>query len=245
MPSKTNIVAAVVILLLALVVLFQRTQLTNAQDQEAASTAAYKAIRSQISVRVADGIAEFKKAAPEIGVQDLVRDPQFETLSKDQQSFYRELAPKAKGFVAAARVKVVKRDSIHQEVRVPVLDTTATELRMRRGQVASFSDTTKAFKWHALVTVDVPVKLDLKYTYKPTFTTTFERDPKTHGTVVKLAVNDPDMQVSDIQSIVVPAEERDRTRVGKWLYKHRGVFRAVGAAVVFTAGVVGGVLLAH
>lgn len=246
MPNKSTAVAVLLIVLLSLLSLYQQDQLVLLRREDENREQAFAALHSQISKRVSDGIAEYKKNAPEIGAHDLVNSPEFKTLTHDQQAFYKGLRAKGAGLVSAVRVVTIKRDTVHAEAHVTETQSaSAAEVCFVRGDVAQFADTSRAFKWSANVTFDSPAKLDLRYTYKPTFTTTFERDRNTHATVVKFSVNDPDMQVQDIQSIVVPAEERDRTRVGKWLYDRRAVLRAVGAGVIFSAGVAGGVMVAR
>lgn len=238
--NHKNIALIVMAALIALLSFGLVVSMNTLRNQEAYTTRtvnAYAALNSSIDKRIKDGVATYTKAAPEITIDEILKSPAFKNLSVEQQAFYKGMQADRNNLIAATQAALSKRDTVYIVTKIrEAAGSTDSTVSFKRNSIVNFADTTKALKWNASVTLNNPLAYRMQYTYNPIIKTTFKRN-KDKSTLVEYTINDPDMKVNSIQSIVIPVDQQmHRTLVGRWLYKNQRVFRAVGLGTAFGAG---------
>lgn len=245
--TRKNVILLVLIALLVALgygFVITRNTLQNERADNARTALAYAALDAKIEKRIKDGVATYSKPAPEITVDDILNSPAFKNMSAEQRKYYQSLQTDKRQLIASVQAKLAKHDTVY--VSAPVKESAGSSdstVSFKRNTVVAFQDTSKALKWNASITLNNPLAYHMRYTYDPVITTTFKRN-KDRSTLVEYSIDDPQMEVKSIQSIVIPlADQEHNTAVGKWLYNNRKVLRAVGAGVVFSGGVIVGAKL--
>lgn len=194
-----------------------------------------------------NGILASKKA-PEMDPDQLVKNSiLFKSLSEENQKWIKEIAGNRK-LILASKVQMALKDSTIARLKrikpgIPGKGNDSTLYCYNDNDIMEFSDSSKKFKWKAEVILGDTVDLKLVYNYDLDIKTTFERE-KDKSITVKYMINDSSVNVTDIKSFVIPAEIQGKSKVGKWLYKNKKTFRAIGTGIIFGLGTVFGVLIA-
>jgi hypothetical protein len=199
------LMALTAILSIGLVMQIQSS--SNIKDELRRKEVAYAALTTEVKVlKDKDGKDVFQKSVPEITPKDIMESPIYKQLDVKTQQYYKELS-KQKGLLASAQAEI----KVLKKVRIPVYvepaDQSDSTITFVKGSTAEFSDTTGALKWAGVLTIDSPLTLDLTTEYNPTIQTDFIRQ-KDKSIVVNIKIDDPDVTVTKVNSIVIPAEKK-------------------------------------
>lgn len=246
LPSETILLGVVILLL------FFNVKSCNDRSYDKKSTdqmvRTIAALNDTIKViKTENGILASKKA-PEMDPDQLVRNSVlFKSLSEENQKWIKEIAGNRK-LILASKVQMALKDSTIARLKrfrpsEQGHGDDSTLYCYHDNDIMEFSDSTKKFKWKAEVMLGDTVDMKLVYNYDLDIKTTFERE-KDNSITVKYSINDSAVNVTDIKSFVIPPEIQGKTRVGKWLYKNKKTFRAIGTGIIFGLGTVFGVLIA-
>lgn len=195
------------------------------------------ALNDTIKLSIKNGIQTYSKAAPEIDINDILNSNIYNSLTQDQQKFYNEIS-KLKGLVSASNAKLSIQDSILKTLSLnnsEYKDLTDSTITFKRGTNITFNDTSTNMKWSSNIIIDKNMSMNLNWMYKLNITTTFTRD-KNKQLFVNYKIDDPKVKITSLESIKIPNEIEGKTMVGKFLYKNRKTFRAVGATALFLGG---------
>lgn len=202
-----------------------------------------KALNDSITVTVKDGYTQYSKLTPEIDLKDLLNSEFFNTLSKEQQEFYRELK-QIKGLISATQIELKKQgqsiDNIVANQNPGIIDSNTISFEL--GTVLNFKerDTTKKLQWKSDVTLNDEISIVMFYEYDVNILTTYER--QRDGTiVVNYKIDDPELIVQSMNNFIIPVQERKGMK--KFWDKNKGWIRPVGLITTFVGGVVVGVIL--
>lgn len=193
-----------------------------------------KALNDTLTVKINGQTAIWTKLTPEINLDELINSEYFNSLSAEQQKYYKDLK-NIKGLIASTQTQLEKQGKILETLKVQYSNLTKDTISFKRGHELTWSekDTTKKLQWNSKVTLDSITTFDFDYKYNVDITTNFVRN-KDKSIKVEYILNDPDLKLNYNNSFIIPQEQRTKwqkfwDKNGKWL-------RPVGAAVIFGAG---------
>lgn len=246
--KKTGIIIAIILFLLMFIGnVFLINKVMNQDEKFDRYEQSISALSDSVHHSIKNGLDVYSQKAPEIAIKDLVNSEYFKTLSAEQQKFYNDLK-NIKGLIAATKIELEKQGHLLDEINKGTIETDSTGkqfIKFALNDSLNFheKDLNKKFQWTSKVLLSKPVKFEFDYTYKPTITTTFERQ-KDKTIVVNYAIDDPDLKANKIQNFIIPIEEDKRGPLAKWLNKNKAPIITIGAVGVFGAGIYTGIKLA-
>lgn len=176
------------------------------------------------------------------GVGDLMNSEFFKTLSKDQQAYYKEIS-KVKGLMTAmqldleiVKAKVLKIPIDPKDIENGDVVITDTTITFNRGYVLSVDDSTSTLKSEVEITMDNPLQVSFKHTFKPVMDIQVVERKKNGDVVVKVKFNDPDISVTEEKLFTVPYQKEDCN----FMCKMGKVAKGVG---IFVGGVLVGIVI--
>ena len=191
-----------------------------------------QALNDSITVIHTKTDTDGSKHVVEANLTDINNPKVFNTLNPNQKKFYYELGKKD-GLIAAASVTFDKSGNDVNTTKGGVVNKDSICFKI--GDTLSFkSDTSKKMNWKASVVFNVPNKFNIKYDYKLSVLSTFERQ-KDKSIVVKYRLDDPTIKLDDINAFIIPTENKSKLR--KWFDNNRGLFEMIGGGALFGAGI--------
>jgi len=201
------------------------------------------ALNDSITKTVNDNFVTYSKQSVQMDLSSLTNSEYFKTLNKQQQNYYKELN-KIKGLLSStqAELEMIREFSQTQNTPSTIKNDSIT---FKQGQVINFSNESDSsnLKYNAKITLDKPVKFDLKYKYNLNIQTSYIRQ-KDKSILVKYKFDDPNITVNDMNNFIIPPNT-PTTKIGRWYKKNKKVIQLTSGAVIFGAGVYTGVKLSN
>lgn len=238
--TKTILGIALIAFLL-LIIIWQRQNNTAIMDKLENMNRNYIALTDSIRViKTPDGNV-YQKKSVEGTPQDIINSVYFSQLYSDQQAFFKEIA-KVKGLLAATQAQLHKQDSMLGEMSYgPDADVSDSMVCLPIGYTESIGDTSKMLKWSLDLQYLDSMKYTFRYTYDPIIKMSYKRE-KDKSINVNVSLNDPNVSVSSINSLYIPAE-KPKTKFGQWYKRHEGAFKYIGGTILVSGGFLAGYYL--
>lgn len=246
MNNKNLLIGGILILVLLIGNVFLINKINNINDKFENYENTIRALNDTISVSIENGITKYSKLTPEININDLINSEFFNTLTEEQQNFYKELQ-NIRGLISSTRVLLNRQGELINEIleKENPGDIIDSNICFNLGQTLKFKeeDETNALQYEAKVILDSIIRFKFNYDYNVNIQTSYIRQ-RDNSILVKYKIDDPKLTVQEMQNFTIPAREF-KGPFEEWLYKNRRPLKFVGGTVLFGAGVYTGYKIAN
>lgn len=245
--NKTFLTMTLIIIILLFVNFFTINKISQMSQKFDRYENTISALNDSIKITVNGAITEYSKKSPEIYLNELINSEYFQTLSQEQQEYYKELN-KIKGLISATNAQLRKQGEIIGEIlesqNPGIIDLDSNTISFELGTQLEFSeqDTSKALQWQAKLNLDRDLKFKMLYDYNVNILTTYERQ-KDKSIIVNYKIDDPELQITEMHNFIIPVE--DKTKFQRFWDKNKNWIRPVGATILFGGGVATGIALSN
>jgi len=242
---KNTLLIMVLFIVIILLFIWNIKQASNNSDKLNQMDKAFAALNDSIHVVKFKGDSTntyIHKIAEIQNFNQLINSSYFNTLSKDQKAYIKELK-ETKGllFGMQADISVIKNfvNIIPLDSSI-VVSETPTTLTLKKGSKIVFWDSSAVLKYVSEMEVNNPMKSKMTYKYFPKLDIKIVRK-NTDGTYdVQIQSNDPNFEVKDVITLKLP---EDKINCNFWC-KLKKNFKYIGAGVgIFSGGILIGLVL--
>lgn len=234
--NRAMMLGVVLILIMFLTNVFLVNKINNMSNKFDNYESAISAINDTLKHSVENGFDVYSKKAPEIELKTLIESEYFKTLSADQKKFYKSLKD-INGLISATYVELIRQGEFIDTLTAGTIKGDSISFALRDTLKFQERDTSKKLQWDAHIVFGKPNKFAFDYSYATKILTTYERQ-KDKSIIVKYKIDDPELKINSMQNFIIPTEQR--TKLQKWLDKHKvPIIVGGGTALFVTGGIIG------